>query len=44
VDKYIANAAEVLGMDAAKQSARMLQEIETLPSIRPLLDCLAKGV
>lgn len=42
VDKYITNASEVLGIEAAKQSARMLQEIETLSSIRPLLDCLAR--
>ena len=42
VEKYVRNAEEVLGTAAAKETARMLQEIETLPSIRPVLDRLAK--
>ena len=42
VDKYLRNAAEVIGADAAGKTAGMLQSIETLPSIRPLLDLLAK--
>ena len=42
VEKYIRNAQEVIGDEAARQTARMLQEIETLPSIRPVLDLLAK--
>ena len=42
VDKYVRNAAEVVGMEVARKTARMLQQIETLPSIRPLLDLLAK--
>ncbi len=42
VEKYIRNAGEVVGTDVARQTARMLQEIETLSSIRPLLDRLAK--
>ena len=42
VEKYIRNAEEVVGTDVARRTARMLQEIETLPSIRPLLDLLAK--
>lgn len=42
VEKYIRNAAEVVGTDVARQTSRMLLEIETLSSIRPLLDLLAK--
>ena len=42
VEKYIRNAQEVIGDEAARQTARMLQEIETVPSIRPVLDLLAK--
>jgi 2-methylcitrate dehydratase PrpD len=42
VEKYLRNAQEVLGAEAAEESARMLQAIETLPSIRPLLDRLAR--
>lgn len=42
VEKYIRNATEVIGADAAKETAEMLQRFETLPSIRPLLDKLAK--
>jgi 2-methylcitrate dehydratase PrpD len=42
VEKYVRNAGEVIGTDAARQTAQMLLEIETLPSIRPLLDQLAK--
>lgn len=42
VEKYHRNAAEVVGMEEAKETARMLLEIETLASIRPLLDKLAK--
>lgn len=42
VEKYVRNASEVLGEDMARQTARMLQEIETLSSIRPVLDRLAK--
>jgi len=42
VEKYVRNAGEVVGTDVAKQTARKLLEIETLSSIRPLLDRLAK--
>ena len=42
LDKYIRNASEVVGADVAKRTAKMLQEIDTLPSIRPVLDLLAK--
>ena len=42
VDKYLRNAAEVLGADGAEETARMLQQLETLPSLRPLLDRLAR--
>ena len=42
LEKYITNATEVIGADAARQTAQMLQDIENLPSIRPLLDKLAK--
>ena len=41
VEKYVRNASEAIGADAADKSAGMLQRIETLPSIRPLLDMLA---
>jgi len=34
IDKYIRNAAEVIGADLAKQTSQMLLEIERLPSIR----------
>jgi 2-methylcitrate dehydratase PrpD len=44
IEKYVRNAAEVIGEDMARQTARMLQEIETLSSIRPVLDRLAKRV
>ena len=42
VEKYVRNAGEVVGTDVARQTAQMLLEIETIPSIRPLLDRLAK--
>ena len=42
VEKYIRNAGEVVGTDKARQTAQMLQEIEKLSSIRPMLDLLAK--
>lgn len=42
VEKYIRNAEEVVGMDVARQTAQMLLRIETLASIRPVLDSLAK--
>jgi 2-methylcitrate dehydratase PrpD len=42
IDKYIRNASEVIGQKVAKETAQMLQEIEKLSSIRPLLDKLAK--
>jgi hypothetical protein len=42
VEKYVRNAEEVVGTDVARQTARMLLEIETLSSIRPVLDSLAK--
>jgi 2-methylcitrate dehydratase PrpD len=44
VEKYVRNAREVVNSEAAEESARMLQGIETLPSIRPVLDLLAKRV
>ena len=42
VDKYVRNAAEVVGTDVARETAQMLLAIETLSSIRPVLDKLAK--
>jgi len=42
VDKYIRNAGEVVGTDVARETAQMLLKIETLSSIRPVLDKLAK--
>jgi 2-methylcitrate dehydratase PrpD len=42
VEKYVRNAAEVVGTDVAKKTAQMLLQIETLSSIRPVLDLLAK--
>jgi aconitate decarboxylase len=42
VAKYVRNASEVVGQEVAEKTASMLQRIETLPSIRPLLDMLAK--
>jgi hypothetical protein len=42
VEKYVRNAGEVVGPDVAKQTAQMLLKIETLASIRPVLDLLAK--
>jgi 2-methylcitrate dehydratase PrpD len=42
VEKYLRNAREVVSAEAAEESARMLQQIETLPSIRPVLDLLAR--
>jgi 2-methylcitrate dehydratase PrpD len=42
VEKYVRNAAEVVGPEVAKQTAQMLLKIETLSSIRPVLDLLAK--
>ena len=42
VEKYVRNAAEVVGTDVARRTAQMLLEIETLSSIRPVLELLAK--
>jgi 2-methylcitrate dehydratase PrpD len=42
VEKYLRNAAEVVDASVAKRTADMLLELETLKSIRPLLDLLAK--
>jgi 2-methylcitrate dehydratase PrpD len=42
VDKYVRNASEVVGADVAKHTAQMLLSIETLTSIRPVLNLLAK--
>ena len=42
VDKYVRNASEVVGAEVAKRTAQMLLSIETLPSIRPVLNMLAK--
>ncbi len=42
IEKYVRNASEVVGEDVARETARMLQEIETLSSIRPVLDRLAR--
>lgn len=41
IEKYVHNAAEVIGAERAQETARMLLAIETLTSIRPLLDRLA---
>jgi len=42
VEKYVRNAAEVVGTEVAQETAQMLLKIETLPSIRPVLDRLAR--
>jgi hypothetical protein len=42
VEKYVRNAQEVVAADVAKRTADMLLDIETLASIRPVLDLLAK--
>ncbi len=42
VDKYITNASEVVGEAVARKTADLLQTIETLPSIKPVLEMLAK--
>ena len=42
VDKYITNASEVVGESVARKTAGMLQKIETLPSIQPVLELLSK--
>jgi 2-methylcitrate dehydratase PrpD len=42
VEKYVRNATEVIGADAARETAQMLLAIELLSSIRPVLDRLAK--
>jgi 2-methylcitrate dehydratase PrpD len=42
VDKYVRNAGEVVGTAVAQETAQMLLKIETLSSIRPVLDKLAK--
>jgi 2-methylcitrate dehydratase PrpD len=42
IEKYHRNAAEVLGMEVAQETSRMLLEIEKLPGIRPLLEKLSK--
>jgi 2-methylcitrate dehydratase PrpD len=42
VEKYVRNASEVVGTEVARKTADMLQKIETLASISPLLDLLAK--
>ena len=42
IEKYITNATEVIGAEAAQQTAQMLQDIENLPNVRSLLDKLAK--
>ena len=42
VEKYVRNATEVVGPEIAQQTAKMLMAIETLKSIRPVLDLLAK--
>ncbi|MNC94353.1 hypothetical protein D3C83_111850 [compost metagenome] len=44
VEKYVRNAVEVIGPGFARETAQMLLAIETLPSIRPVLDRLAKRV
>jgi len=42
IEKFHRNAAEVVGLDVAREASRMLLAIETLPGIRPLLDKLAR--
>jgi len=42
VEKYLRNAGEVLGESAARQTLDMLQQLETLSGIGPLLDKLAR--
>ena len=42
VKKYVRNAQEVVAADVAKRTADMLLDIETLASIRPVLDLLVK--
>ena len=41
VEKYVRNAAEVIGEQQARETAQQLLAIESLASIRPLLDRLA---
>lgn len=42
IEKYLRNAGEVIGAEAANRTARMLLEIEQLSSIDPVLDLLSK--
>ena len=42
VDKYVRNASEVVGAEVARRTAQMLLSIDTLASIRPVLNLLAK--
>lgn len=42
VEKYLTNAAEVVGASIAEKSADMLQRLETLESIRPALELLTQ--
>jgi len=42
IEKYERNAGEVIGSGRARETSRMLLEIERLPTLRPLLDILAK--
>jgi hypothetical protein len=42
VEKYVRNAQEVVAADVAKRTADMPLDIETLASIRPVLDLLVK--
>lgn len=42
VEKYVRNAAEVIGEQQARETAQQLLAIESLASIRPLLDRLAR--
>ena len=42
IEKYLRNAAEVVNAETAQKTVTMLQAIETLPSIQPVLELLAK--
>jgi 2-methylcitrate dehydratase PrpD len=44
IEKYVRNATEVVGKQVAERTAQMLLDIETLASVRPLLDLLSTRV
>ncbi|MBI2847111.1 MAG: MmgE/PrpD family protein [Chloroflexi bacterium] len=42
-EKFISNTKKALGADAAKKAMEMTQHLETLPSIKPIIDLLNQG-